>query len=193
MKIREVLAKAKEVLDSKGVSNGKLDSLILLSHTFFIFGLDSSREKIIFNPDLELSNEQLSQFFELIERRANFEPISHIIGKREFFGRDFIVNSNVLDPRPDSETLIELVFEKNLNKDQKINILELGVGSGCLILTLLKSYKNAQGVAVDISDEALKVCKKNAINHEAQSQLQLIKSDLFQSLKPDQFFDLITN
>jgi release factor glutamine methyltransferase len=185
VKISEALVKARQDLDSKGVSNSKLDVLILLSHALLF-----SKEQIIFNPDLELNPAQQKSFFDLILRRAAREPVSQIIGKREFFGEDFFVSKDVLDPRPDSESLIELVL-KNFLKDQKLTILELGVGSGCLIITLLKALKIADGAGVDISDKALEVCKKNAEHHQVHNRLRLMKSDLFSGLKPLEKFDLI--
>lgn len=191
MKINNILLQARDILEKKGVSNSKLDSLILLSHAFFILGQELSKEKIIFNPDLELTLKQQQVFLDLIERRAKSEPISHIIGRREFFGEDFLVNSAVLDPRPDSETLIELVLKKFPDKNQKLRILELGVGSACLIITLLKAYKNASAIAIDISEDALNVAQKNSFSHQVQDRLEFLKSDLFQNLSEGQVFDLI--
>ena len=185
MKISDALSQSRKDLDIKGVSNSKLDSLILLTHA-----LSCSKEHIIFNPDVELNNEQQEVFFKMVKRRAAREPVSHIIGKREFFGEDFFVSCDVLDPRPDSESLIELVLENFPQKNNPLKILELGVGSGCLIITLLKAYKSALGTGVDISEKALEIAKKNVINHQVQDRLQLLQSDLFSALKiPNQIQD----
>lgn len=186
MKISSALTQARLELDSKGVSNSKLDSLILLSHALFV-----SKEWIIFNPDHQLSELQQEVFFNLILRRASREPVSHLINKREFFGEDFFVNKNVLDPRPDSESLIELVFKNFSNKNQKLKILEIGVGSGCLIITLLKAFQEADAIGLDISEEALKICRQNSAIHQVASRLNLKKSDLFAALKMGEEFDLI--
>ena len=191
MNISSALSQARQNLDSKGVSNSKLDSLILLTHAFFILGISLSKEQIIFNPEQELSLEQQQVFFNLILRRSNREPVSHIIGKREFFGEDFVVSKDVLDPRPDSESLIEAVFSNFADKDQKLKILELGVGSGCLIITLLRSYKLAFGVGVDVSEKALVICRKNAANQQVLNRLQLVKSNLFDEVNASEKFDLI--
>jgi len=191
VKISAALSQARQILDSEGVSNGKLDSLILLTHTLFLLGGPYSKEWIIFNPDFELNSQQRQLFSDLISRRKNREPVSQIIGKREFFGEDFLVTKDVLDPRPDSESLIELVLKTFPQVDKKINILELGTGSGCLIITLLKLYKTADGEGVDISDEALEICKKNSATHQVQSRLNLKKSDLFAVLNLEKKFDLI--
>jgi release factor glutamine methyltransferase len=184
VKISESLIQARKILDLKGVSNSKLDSLILLTHALFC-----SKEYVIFNPDLELSSKQKSDFFEFIERRAKREPVSQIIGKREFFGEEFLVTKDVLDPRPDSESLIELVLKTFSDKKQNLKILELGVGSGCLILTLLKAYKNAEGEGVDISKAALEICQKNAEKFVIKNRLKLEESDLFSAVKSK--YDLI--
>lgn len=177
MKISEALSQSRKDLDIKGVRNSKLDCLILLTHA-----LCCSKEYIIFNPDAELNIEQQEVFLKMVKRRAAREPVSHIIGKREFFGEDFFVSCDVLDPRPDSESLIELVLENFLQKNNQLKILELGVGSGCLIITLLKAYKSALGVGIDISEKALKIAEKNTAIHQVQDRLQLLQSDLFSAL-----------
>lgn len=183
MESSKALIKAKEILGSKGVSNAGLDSTILLAHALLV-----SKDWVIFNPDFKLSEEQEKKFFYLVERRANREPVSHLIGKREFFGADFLVSKDVLDPRPDSEILIEEVLKKSRND---CRILELGVGSGCLIVTLLKSFKNAVGTAVDISESAIEIAKKNSENHQVSPRLKILKSDLFSNLNHAEKFDLI--
>lgn len=186
MKISSALSQARKDLDSKGVGNSGLDALILLSHTLFL-----SKEQIIFNPDFELTAAQEKEFFALISRRQNREPVSHLIGKREFYGEDFLVSKNVLDPRPDSESLIELVLESFPQKDQKLKILEIGVGSGCLIITLLRAFKEALGNGLDISPAALEMAQKNADLHKVADRLRFAKSDLFAALNASQQFDLI--
>lgn len=187
MNISEVSLKGRKILDLKGVVNGKLDSLILLCHA-----LSFSKEQVVFNPDMELNPDQEDRFLALIDRRANFEPISHIIGKREFFGADFIVNHNVLDPRPDTESLIELILN-NIVRDKEMRILELGVGSGCIAITLLHHYEFANVVAVDISQEALKTCQNNIDQHQVSNRIQLIESNLFAAIPQGDMFDLIVS
>ncbi len=182
MKTSEALFQARQSLVLNGVSNSKLDSLILLTHAFFILGKTVSKEQIIFNPEVKLDDDQQEVFFKLVARRAKREPVSYIIGKREFFGSDFLVNSGVLDPRPDSETLVELVLKKFSDKKQQIKILEVGVGSGCLIISILKELKNSQAIGLDISQLALEVCKKNAELHQVEERLLVLKSNIFEAL-----------
>lgn len=185
-KISDVLARARREIANSGVSSSGLDSSILLAHT-----LSFSKEQILFNPDFELSAKQEDDFVKAVARRVNREPVSHIINKREFFGADFFVNSDVLDPRPDSEILIEAVLQKFSNKNPNIKILEVGVGSGCLIITLLGLYSQAMGVGLDISKKALEVCSINAKNHKIEKHLDLRNSDVFSALKTSEKFDLI--
>lgn len=188
MKISQALSLAKKELIAKDIPSHSLDALLLMS-----CATSFSKEKIIFNPDLILNESQKELFLELLKRRLNYEPISHIIQKREFYGLDFFVNKDVLDPRPDSETLIELVFKKFADKNLKFKILELGTGSGCLIITLLKNYPFASAIGVDISKKALEVCKKNAINNQVDNRLRLIKSNLFDEIYGEKFDLIISN
>lgn len=186
VKIIDVLSQARKILDSQNIISSNLDANLLLAHS-----LSFSREQIVFNPNLELDSNQQQKFFDLIKLRAGHKPVSQIIGKREFFGEDFLVTSDVLDPRPDSESLIELVLKKIPHRDKKLNILELGSGSGCLIITLLKQYQSAMGLAIDISDKALEICQKNSVSQGVKNRLRLLNSDLFDKLNPIEKFDLI--
>ena len=189
MKISEALLLGRDSLEKMGVSSSKLDSLILLA-----YALSFSKEQIIFNQSYVLDQTQQDLFWNLIKRRSSYEPVSHIIGKREFYGRDFIVNKDVLDPRPDSESLIELVIKNFPNKNNNLNILEIGCGSGCLIITLLKELENSKAIALDISKSALETCQKNIIFHEIEDRIKLLQSDLFEifiSMNIIRKFDLI--
>lgn len=157
MFLKELYTNSVNLLKNKGILTANLDVKILLA---FLLNIDT--KEIIDYFDKEISNEFLNNFQKLLSRRLNREPIANIIGKKAFWDYDFVVNENVLTPRPDSETLIEAVLENYKDKDQKLNILDLGTGSGCLILTLLSIYQNAQGLAIDISDKALEIAKQNA-------------------------------
>lgn len=186
MLISEALLLAANNLKQQGINSNRIDALLLLCHC-----LSCSKEHIIFNPELTINSQQEEQFFNLIKRRCNNEPVSHLIGRREFFGVDFVINNNVLDPRPDSETLIELIFNYFTNKNANLNILELGVGSGCLLLTVLKNFPNSCGVGVDISDRALEIAGQNADLLNLSSRVDLSQSNWFSSLEAKQNFDLI--
>ncbi len=136
-------------------SLSRLDVRILLLHC-----LNISLEQLIAEPDLTLDALQADQLNNLIARRLKGEPISQLIGQKEFWGLPFKVTSDVLTPRPDSETLIELALEIFADKPPA-HILDLGTGSGCLLAALLKEFLEATGVAVDISADALALAEAN--------------------------------
>lgn len=186
MNIKEALVFGIEKLKENRTESFLLDARILLE-----LSLNISHEQIILNPEKTLTKKQFNKYKTLLERRFKGEPISHIIGKRYFWKNEFTINKNVLDPRPDSESLIESVLKIFPNKKEKLNILELGVGSGCLIISLLKEYKNAKGTAVDISDKALKIAEANANNLKVKTRLKLIESDWFENIQSTEKFDLI--
>jgi release factor glutamine methyltransferase len=187
MLINDALALISQKLKSAGINSHYLDSRILLGHC-----LNLSPEEIIFNRNLSLSPKQLSDLEPIVARRSAREPISHIIGVREFFGYNFMVNSAVLDPRPDSESLIEAVIE-NFDLQAPLEILELGVGSGCLILTLLKLFPQALGLGIDISPEALKVAGRNADLLDLTKKCRFLQSNWLENLGANEpmKFDLI--
>ncbi len=162
-----------------------LESRILLCFT-----LGKSVEYLLSHSEDVIPEEAKSRFISYIERRVALEPIAYITGKREFFDKDFVVTKDVLIPRPDSETLIETVMACS-PRPQKI--LELGVGSGCLILTLLMQFKDATGIGVDINPKALAVAKLNAKNHGLNDRVELIASNWFESVQKQKFDVIISN
>lgn len=186
MLINEALFLARHNLQQQGINSYWIDALLLLCHC-----LSLSKEQIILNSNLIINPQQKEQFFALIKRRANKEPVSHLIGKREFFGNDFIVDKNVLDPRPDSETLIELVSDYFTDKNAHLDILELGVGSGCLLLTILKNFPNSDGIGIDISDVALNIAKQNSQILALSKQVNFLQSNWFSNLSFKKKFNLI--
>lgn len=115
---------------------------------------------------------------QIIERRQKGEPLSKILKKKSFWKFDFITSQNVLDPRADSETLIQAVLDTFPNKDTPYSILDIGTGSGCLLISLLGEYKNAQGTGIDISPKALNVARKNARKNNIKARF--IKKDMAQ-------------
>ena len=121
------------------------------------------------------SPQELQSF---IQRRLQHEPVAKIIGKKGFWKDDFIVNKDVLDPRPDSETLIEAVLEQYPNRTMPLRFLDLGTGSGCLLLSLLQEYPNATGMGIDISPKAIEITDKNKKNQNAVFMQKDMCSDL---------------
>jgi release factor glutamine methyltransferase len=186
LKISQALLWAKSQLKNQNITSYNIDARVLLCHC-----LSFSKEQVIFNPDYLLNPSQTSDFEELISRRLKREPISHLIGRREFFGVDFLVNSGVLDPRPDSETLIEEILRQFPNKEQKLEIMELGVGSGCLVLSTIRYFSNSKALGVDISQDALKTAKENAKMLKLENRVEFLQSNWLLRVPTNKQFDLI--
>jgi len=185
--IYNVLKDATSKLKNYGVTMPELDSRILLAHY-----LKVSKEYLIINHDLKLSSEQLKEYSKYIIRRGQGEPTSKITQTKEFYGREFNVNDFVLDPRPDSELIIDVVKE-NFSKDEDIKILDLGTGSGCLIITLLLELRNSIGIGLDVSEKAIKVASLNAGKYSLDNRLSLVVSDWLESININSFNVIISN
>ncbi len=168
--------------NSSNIESSNLDAKIILKEA-----LNVQDEELIIDSDIFLKSCEKKLLCEMVSRREKGEPISRILGLREFFSLDFKINNFVLDPRPETEHLVEESIKK-INENNYTNILELGIGSGCVIISILKSCKLICGMGVDISLEAIKTARENArINNV--NNLDLIVSDWGASI--DKRFDLI--
>ncbi|CEN97640.1 N5-glutamine S-adenosyl-L-methionine-dependent methyltransferase [[Clostridium] sordellii] len=177
MTIREILIKYMEKLSSIS-DTPKLDTEILLQKALG----DVDRLYIQLNLDKKLSDEELKCFNEMINDRLNGRPIAYIVKNREFMALDFYVEEGVLIPRPDTEPLVEEVIE--LSKGMKdVTIVDIGTGSGAISVSLAKYIKNSYVYSLDISDKALSIGKKNAVNNEVDDKIEFIKSDVFTGIK----------
>ena len=156
MNIENSLNEGIDILQKNKIANPQLDSEILLSNS-----INRDKKHIILNPKEILSLEQLGKFKSLIERRKKGEPIAYLINKKEFWKDEFFVNKDVLIPRPDSELIIEQVL-KIYSKDVQLQILDIGTGSGCILLSILKERSNFYGTGIDISKKSINVSKFNA-------------------------------
>ena len=156
MNIENVLNEGISILQKNKIANPQLDSEILLSNS-----IKRDKKHIILNPKEFLNSEQLGKFKSLIERRKKGEPIAYLINKKEFWKDEFFVNKDVLIPRPDSELIIEQVL-KIYSKDDQLQILDIGTGSGCILLSILKERSNFYGTGIDISKKSINVSKFNA-------------------------------
>jgi len=172
MKISRLLRKSSDYLKLKKIPNPVLDSEILMSKVLKI-----DRKNFILNQDIKLKDSQYEEFNELISQRSFNKPIAYIIKKKDFWNKEFFVNEQVLIPRPDSEILIEEALRLLKYRPQK-KILDIGVGSGGLILSLLSECKEVKGVGIDINLNALKVCKFNAKKLNLNKRISLYKSDI---------------
>jgi release factor glutamine methyltransferase len=156
MNIENILNKGIDILQKNKIANPQLDSEILLSNS-----IKRDKKHIILNPKEILNSEQLEKFNSLIERRKKGEPIAYLINKKEFWKDEFFVNKDVLIPRPDSELIIEQVL-KIYSKDVQLQVLDIGTGSGCILLSILKERSNFYGTGIDISKKSINVSKFNA-------------------------------
>ena len=156
MNIENILNEGINILKKNKIVNPQLDSEILLSNS-----IKRDKKHIILNPKEILNSEQLEKFNSLIERRKKGEPIAYLINKKEFWKDEFFVNKDVLIPRPDSELIIEQVLTI-YSKDVQLQVLDIGTGSGCILLSILKERSNFYGTGIDISKKSINVSKFNA-------------------------------
>ncbi len=176
MKVETVIKSGYQRLKDKSIKSALLDSEILLSEV-----IKKSREFVILNSKYDVSEKEHNYFKEMINQRAKGKPIAYLIGKKFFWKDEFFVNEKVLIPRPDTEIIIEQVL-KIYKKKNKINFLDIGFGSGCILLSILKERKDFKATGIDISNHALKVCKINAYKLGVKNRVRLLKSDI------DKFF-----
>ena len=172
MNILNAINYANQQLKEKGVKTYELDTQILMSQA-----IKKKKENILLNLKEEIKIEDYNFFIDLINQRLNMKPIAYLIGNKSFWKYDFQVTSDVLIPRPDTEIIIEQVIKLTKNKS-KLNILDIGVGSGCIILSILKEKKNFRGTGIDISKKTLKICRINSNNLGVSKRLKLFKSDV---------------
>ena len=165
--IRSEIKKLKKV----GIETANLDCRILLSKS-------QDNDKVVYNHEnINISENEIKKFQSLVKQRLRGKPVSRITNKRNFWKDEFILNEETLDPRPDSETLIEAVLEHYKNKLKSINILDLGSGSGCLGLSLLKEYENSEVTFFDISKKSLENVKINALSFGVLERAKFINLD----------------
>ena len=172
MNINLAISQGSKILRNKFITNSRLDSEILMAKT-----INKDRNYILLNPNNLISKKDLNYFYNLIERRSYGNPVAYLTNKKFFWNSEFFVTNDTLIPRPDTEILVENVLTLTKQKN-KINILEIGVGSGCIILSILKERENFYGTGIDISKNCLNISKINAANLKVTSRLKLYKSDV---------------
>ena len=171
MKIQTLLNEGNKQLINCSQS-AKLDVEILLSEA-----IQKNREYLILNFKKKIENNNIKLFKRMLNKRKRGEPIAYIINKKEFWKNSFYVDKNVLIPRPDSEVLVEEVL-KLFNKNLKLNVLDIGTGSGCILLSILKERNNFYGTGIDISKKAIKVANFNAKMHQLSNRVNFYYSDI---------------
>ena len=164
-----------KLLYSEDSSIPILEKKILLKYV-----LNTSNEEININHNKPLDHIALDQYKELIQRRKKSEPIAYIVNEKDFWKDSFFVDNSVLIPRPESETIIETAIKYFPDTNQNLKILDLGTGSGCLIISLLREFKNSKGVGVDLDKKALEVAKQNKSNLFNENRLKFYNADFSQ-------------
>ena len=172
MNIQTLLNQASKTLKQLSNTSSKLDSEILLSKI-----IKKDRKYLILNSNKELKKENIKSFDYLVKRRKKGEPIAYLINKKEFWKQNFYINQNVLIPRPDTETLVEETL-KLFNVNSKLNMLDIGTGSGCILLSILKERRNFFGTGIDISKKAINVARFNAKMHQLSNRVKFYNSDV---------------
>ena len=172
MNIEGILNKGANILKANKIANPFLDSEILLSES-----INKGKKHIILNPKEILKSGHLNSFNKLIKRRKKGEPIAYLINKKEFWKNEFYVNKDVLIPRPDTELIIEQVL-KIYPKDSQLQVLDIGTGSGCILLSILKERTNFYGTGIDISQKSINVSNFNAKKLKLSNRSKFYNSDV---------------
>ncbi len=172
MNINSAIIHGAKVLKNNLIKNPYLDSEILMTKA-----IKKDRKYILLNSNSNLNKENLNTFQKLINKRSNGKPIAYLTNKKFFWNSEFTLSDDVLIPRPDTELVIEKVLDLTVNK-KKLNVLEIGIGSGCILLSILKERKSFYGTGIDISKSCLKISKLNAIKLKVSSKLKLFKSNV---------------
>ena len=162
----------------------KLDSEILLSNI-----LGKKREEILINLTQEINSKHIRIFNNFIKRRTLKEPVAYIVSEKEFWSKKFLVNKDTLIPRPETELIIEQLIK--IYKGKSIKILDIGVGSGCILISLLSELVYSKGIGIDISKKALLIAEKNMKKHEVYKRIKLINKSFEDMYKRE--FDLIVS
>ena len=184
MNILEAVKFGSDLLKEKKIPTYILDSELLLSKT-----LNKTREKILTNLDANIEKKNFNIYKKYLIRRSKNEPVAYIFGEKEFWSKNFMVNKYTLIPRPETELLVYGLLKIFNNK--KISVLDIGTGSGCIIVSLLTNLKQSVGIGIDISKKAILMAKKNVVRHKLNNRIKLINRS-FENVF-DKKFDLIVS
>lgn len=185
--INSAITEGAQILGAAGVNEARREAMSLMSYV-----LERDRAFLIAHSGDELGDNQLQTFRLLINRRAGREPLQYITGRQEFFNLDFEVTRDVLVPRPETEILVEAALDV-LPHNESPFIVDIGTGSGCIIVSLLHEIPRAQAIATDLSLPALRVAQRNASRHKVNGRLDLIQADGFPITQSDRQFSLLVS
>ena len=185
MKVLEAIKAGSKLLKEKNISTYILDSELLLSKS-----LNKPREEILINLEQDINKKVLADFNKYLLRRSKKEPIAYLLGEKEFWSKKFFVNKNTLIPRPETELLVDKLV--TIFKKKRITILDIGTGSGCIIISLLNELKDSIGTAIDISSKAIIVAKKNASNFKLSDKIKFLNKS-FEGFYGKKFDLIVSN
>ena len=167
----EIIKFGSNLLKEKKIPSFILDSEILLSKT-----LNKTRENVLINLDQKINTKNISTYKEYLKRRSNNEPIAYILEEKEFWSKKFYVNKDTLIPRPETEMLVDKILK--IYHEKQISILDIGTGSGCIVISLLSSLKTSNGIGIDISKNAILTAKKNALKYKLSGRLKFFNNSI---------------
>jgi len=172
MNIQSAITQGAQTLKKHFFLNPYLDSEILMAKV-----INKDKKYLLINAKNKIEDKKLNLFKKLIDERSKGKPISHLTNKKLFWNSEFFVTEDTLIPRPDTELIVENILNLTKNKS-KLSILDIGVGSGCILLSILGERKDFYGTGIDISQNCLKITSMNAINLKVHSRLKLYKSNV---------------
>jgi release factor glutamine methyltransferase len=184
--LREVRMRAARDLAQAQIESPHLTAELLLGHV-----LDWDRVRVLTGFDAVLDKESKERFFEAVRRRIQGEPLQHIIGRQEFYGRIFHVSPAVMIPRPETEILVDGVLSLAKDRNKALRFADVGTGSGCIAVSVAAEMPGWSGWAVDLSLHALAIARQNAIQHRVCSRLQFVCTNLLEAFPPQPAFDFI--
>ena len=172
MNINSAISNGSKILSKNSILSAQLDSEILMAKT-----VKKDRNFILLNSDNILNKNDINYFFDLIEKRSLGNPISYLINKKFFWNSQFFVTSDTLIPRPDTELIIDQILSLTKHKS-RMNVLDIGIGSGCILLSILNERKKFYGTGIDISKNCINISKINAKNLKVSSRARFYKTDV---------------
>ena len=172
MNINLAINLGSKILRDKFIPNSQLDSEILMAKI-----INKDRNYILLNSEYPINKDDLSKFYKLIKKRSKGKPVAYLTKKKFFWNSEFFITDDVLIPRPDTELIVENAL-KLTKQNNKINVLEIGIGSGCILLSILKERENFYGTGIDISKKCINISKMNANNLKVSSRLKLYETNV---------------